>query len=378
MVKAVLLASVLQAFNAQQPLLSFEAFIETHGRAYQQGTAEFEDRRSLYEQRKAAAELHNSQQDRLWNAGVNKLSDWTEAELLALQGWDGASKPTGGSTSRFARPHSTFLQQEDDLPTEKIWGDLGMSHNVKDQGACGSCWAIASASTLEGHQEIYSGNFKKYSAQQIVSCTPNPKHCGGEGGCKGATAELAMEWVMQNGLAEESVVPYTASNGVCSGGAGSASDEMAALLEPSKHKVGGATIGMTGWETLPKNKYQPLIQALVNSGPVAVSVGAGSWFQYHNGIFTGCGKDVVISHAVVAMGYGQQDDNKYWVIQNSWGADWGEQGHIRLLRHDKDEYCGMNNDPQKGVACKGETEPVPVCGMCGVLFDSVVPHFGNK
>jgi len=378
MVKALFFASVLQSFNAQQAVLPFEAFIETHGRVYQKGSTEYVRRQSLYEQRTANADLHNSQPGRLWNAEVNKLSDWTAAELVTLQGWDGASKPTGGSSNRFARPHSTFLQQADDFPSEKIWGDLGMSHHVKDQGACGSCWAIAAASTLEGHAELYSGKYRQYSAQQIVSCTQNPKECGGKGGCKGATAELAMEWVLQNGLAEESVVPYTASDGTCKAGSGSASEEMAALLNTGEHKKGGAAIGMTGWETLPKNQYQPLVQALINSGPVAVSVGAGTWFQYKDGIFNGCDKDIVISHAVVAMGYGQKDDTKYWVIQNSWGADWGEQGHMRLLRHDKDDYCGTNNDPQKGVACKGETEPVPVCGMCGVLFDSVVPHFGNK
>jgi len=321
MVKAVLFASLLQSIKAQT-LLPFESFLELHSRAYQEGSVEYDHRRSLYEQRKAAAETHNSQATRSWNAGVNKLSDWTEAELVTLQGWDGARKPSGGSTSRFARPHSAFLQQADPLPAEKIWKDLGMNHHVKDQGSCGSCWAIASATTIEAHAELYSGNYKRYSTQQIVSCTPNPKHCGGSGGCGGATAELAMVWVMQNGLAEEEAIPYTATNGVCSSHKVSAQDEMAALLEPAK-KIGGAAIGMTGWETLPKNEYAPLVQALVNSGPVAVSVGAGSWFQYENGIFDGCAKDVVISHAVVATGYGETDGKKYWVIQNSWGADWG-------------------------------------------------------
>merc|ERR1740130_898016 len=101
---------------------------------------------------------------------------------------------------------------------------------------------------------------------------------------------------------------------------------------------------MTGWETLPKNEYAPLMQALLERGPVAVSVAADAWFSYESGIFDGCGKDAVIDHAVVAMGFGEADNHKYWVIQNSWGANWGEQGHIRLQRHDTEEYCGMNND----------------------------------
>merc|ERR1719263_1492941 len=172
-------------------------------------------------------------------------------------------------------------------------------------------------------------------------------------------------------------MPYTGGGGSCT--MGSPTLDMAQVLtddSAAPTSSGGAAFGMTGWETLPKNEYAPLARALAEKGPVAVSVAADTWFNYESGIFNGCGKDAVIDHAVTAIGYGEQDGKKYWVIQNSWGQDWGENGHIRLERHDSDSYCGMNSDPQKGVACEGETAPVPVCGMCGVLFDSVVPHFG--
>jgi cathepsin L len=280
-------------------------------------------------------------------------------------------KMEGGSTMRAARAHS-FLQQT--LPSEKIWDSLAMAHNVKDQQNCGSCWAIASASTLEAHIQIYTGKPRTVSAQQIVMCTPNPRHCGGDGGCKGATSELAMAYVLKHGVAEESAVPYRGVDGTCT--TGSASKDMADLFVDDKSSKGGAALGMTGWETLPKNQYAPLVAALAQRGPVAVSVAADDWFDYDNGIFNGCGKNAVIDHAVVAIGYGETKGRKYWLIQNSWGSMWGEKGHIRLFRHDADSYCGINNDPQKGVACQGETAPVPVCGMCGILFDSVVPHFG--
>merc|ERR1719440_2019487 len=157
-------------------------------------------------------------------------------------------------------------------------------------------------------------------------------------------------------------------------------DDSRWLQVPKVQSTGGSSFGMMGWETLPKNEYEPLMRALAEKGPVAVSAAADTWFNYESGIFNGCGKDAVIDHAVVAMGYGEDASTnaKFWLIQNSWGETWGESGHIRLQRIDSGDYCGMNNDPQKGVACEGETTPVPVCGMCGVLFDSVVPHFkGN-
>jgi cathepsin L len=355
---------------------TFESFVQLHGRSYEKGSQEYEMRRALYEQRAAAVEAHNSQTERLWTAGINKLADWTESELQSLRGWDGSVRPT--SSGRSVRPHRAFLQQEDEddsesLPTEKMWSDLSASRHVRNQGECGSCWAIATATVLEAHAEIY-GHPRTFSAQQIVECTPNPRNCGGNGGCGGATAELAMDWIMKNGVAQEADVPYTARDGKCTSTVDS-NPSLAMAQMFGRAPSGAASFGMTGWETLPKNSYEPLVRALAERGPVAVSVAADSWFNYESGIFNGCGQDAVIDHAVTAIGYGEDAGTKYWVIQNSWGADWGEAGHIRLERHPDGKYCGMNNDPQKGVACQGENDPVPVCGMCGVLFDSVVPHF---
>jgi cathepsin L len=359
--------------------MTFESFMKLHNRSYEKGSEEYGMRLALYQQRRAAVEAHNAKPQRLWTAGINKLSDRTESELQALRGWDGSVRPTssGRGSGRAVRPHSAFLQQEDeddlaDLPKEKLWLDIAAARDIRDQGDCGSCWAVAAATVLEAHAEIY-GHARTFSAQQIVECTPNPRSCGGNGGCGGATAELAMDWVMKNTVAQEDELPYTGQDAKCKSVLDSNPSLAMAQLFGAPSSAAG--FGMTGWETLPKNSYEPLVRALAQKGPVAVSVAADSWFNYESGIFNGCDKDAVIDHAVTAIGYGQEVDTKYWVIQNSWGSDWGEAGHIRLERHPDGQYCGMNNDPQKGVACQGENDPVPVCGMCGVLFDSVVPHF---
>jgi len=357
-------------------LPSFDSFIQLYGRSYQQDSAEYHERRALYEKNRDVALLQNGRSDRLWTAGVNKLWDWTDAEFQTLRGWDGSrTSESGGRGARAVRQGQAFLQLSStvrDLPKEKIWSNLVMAKQVKNQGSCGSCWAIAAATVLEGHYEIYSGKFRTFSAQQIVACTPNPRQCGGKGGCSGATAELAMEWVMKHGLADETAEPYTAGDtgmdGTCT----------AKNMTQSMQAPGAAAFGMTGWETLPKNKYEPLVLAIATQGPAVVAVSGSAWQQYESGIFNGCSKDAIIDHAVTAIGYGEENGVKYWVIQNSWGADWGEEGHIRLQRHDSDEYCGMNNDPEVGIACKGESAPVPVCGMCGILFDSVVPQFSKS
>lgn len=379
---AVLYAAVLSIVGASR-LLSFDAFIQQYGRIYMQGSAEYRKRSQRYAEVRAAAELHNRNADRLWSAGVNHLWDWTPAELTRLRGWDGSRKPPESSSTRSIYSHGTFLHQQSPVPTEKIWTNLATNRRIRDQRGCGSCWAISTATVLEAHCELYTGSRRTFSPQQIVECTPNPRHCGGDGGCKGATAELAMEWVLRHGCAKESHVPYTGTDGTCTvsspglqlsqllNNATSASESEVANLVPDV----ASSFGMTGWETLPKNKYEPLLRTIADKGPVVVSVDASSFHMYQSGIFNGCAKDAIIDHAVTAMGYGVENGVKFWLIQNSWGEDWGENGHIRLFRHDGDDFCGMNAKPELGVACKGETQPVPVCGMCGILFDSVVPHF---
>lgn len=360
---------------------SFDAFVHQHQRSYT-SNAEYEQRRALFESRSDEARAHNSNPNRLWTAGVNKLSDWTDGELQRLRGWDGSVHPGQSSSSQ----KSAFLQSTkhnndnfdsddaSDLPEEKSWETLQTAQHIHNQGGCGSCWAIASSTVLEYHTEIHTAKRRTFSAQQIVSCTPNPRDCGGNGKCQGATAELAMDWVLKNGCAEEAQVPYMGEDGECS--APAAPKPSFLMGSPS---AGGNAFGMTGWEMLPKNKHEPLMRALVEKGPAAVSVGAAPWNSYESGVFDGCGKDSIIDHAVTLIAYGKDpvSNAKFWQIQNSWGNDWGEFGRIRLLRHNNpSDYCGMDNKPQLGTACKGENDPVPVCGMCGVLFDSVVPHFG--
>merc|ERR1719399_1328505 len=175
-------------------------------------------------------------------------------ELKTLRGWDGSAMPAGGGgSSRSVHKHATFLQQEADLPKEKLWTDLATAQHIRNQGDCGSCRAIAASTVLEGHAEIYTGKPRTFSAQQIVQCTPNPRHCGGDGGCKGATAELAMDYVLKHGCAEASEVPYTARDAPCT--MGSPTLDMAQILVDDSSVAGsggGAALGMTGWETLPK------------------------------------------------------------------------------------------------------------------------------
>jgi len=193
--------------------------------------------------------------------------------------------------------------------------------------------------------------------QNVVSCTPNPNHCGGTGGCGGATAELGIDYVRDNGIALNADWPYTATNGQCT----------------SHPKY--ATV--SGHIKLGENNYTDLINAIATIGPIAVSVDASTWSIYRSGIFDGCNqKNPDIDHAVVAVGYGTESGTDYWIVRNSWGASWGEEGYIRLLRHSdgSSQWCGTDTSPSDGSGCDGGPKTVTVCGTCGIWYDNCYPY----
>eukprot|EP00747_Dinoflagellata_sp_TGD_P198168 gnl/TRDRNA2_/TRDRNA2_70424_c0_seq2.p1 gnl/TRDRNA2_/TRDRNA2_70424_c0~~gnl/TRDRNA2_/TRDRNA2_70424_c0_seq2.p1 ORF type:complete len:415 (-),score=71.69 gnl/TRDRNA2_/TRDRNA2_70424_c0_seq2:57-1301(-) len=372
---------------------SFATFIKMFNRTYQQGSEEYKMRQAIFLTRADEINRQNSQPGRLWTAGVNEISDLTEAEFKKLRGWNGGRRPVNHEASLLRRKgkNATFTS----APDEKMWSLKSLT--VRSQGACGSCWAIAAVSMLEAHTEIHSPHgMRTFAAQELVDCIDNKDKCGGEGGCRGATVELAMDWAMRNGVSTEEQYHYVGQQNTCqkhgiqSPEAGHVLGQVGKNYDPQAGTMGRA-FGMKGWERLPENAYEPLLNAIAYVGPVAVSVSASPWANYKSGIFDGCPKDVVIDHAVLLTGYGVDHKGqtarsasgaayhvpaKYWRIQNSWGTGWGESGNIRLHRKDGEAtYCGINDQPQLGTGCEGGPAQVTVCGQCGILYDNVVPLF---
>jgi len=233
---------------------------------------------------------------------------------------------------------------------------------IRNQGSCGSCWAIAAVEGVEAYLQA-QGKEVQLAAQALVDCVPNPQHCGGSGGCDGATGELAYAFMRDYGIPLNSDLPYTGKTEQCP-------ENPLSGAYPSASRV-----RVSGWNALPSNQAKPLMEALVSQGPAVVAVDANSWFDYESGIFDSCGKDVTLDHAVLAKGYGQENGHDYWLIQNSWGQNWGESGHIRLLKHaDEDNQCGTDKSPKDGVGCDGGPAEVEVCGSCGILYDALIPQ----
>lgn len=344
---------------------SFDKFVLDFNQQY--SGAEVTARKALFDAELVRVRAHNAK-NLSWKESITKFSAMTPAEKNAFFG-----RSKGVHKSYRAQEHSNknlrqlpadfVLKPVSTLPKQVDWREAKPSiiSPVKDQGHCGSCWAFASTAVIESHVAKASGLLFDLSTQQVAMCSPNPNHCGGTGGCAGATCELAFDYVSNsNGLYQEYQYAYNSYYGV---------DQ--ACVIPSGSPV--ATVD--GYVKLPENNYTALMNAIAQVGPIGISVDASAWSSYNGGIFDGCNQvNPDIDHAVVLVGYGEEDGKKYWLVRNSWSPKWGEKGYIRVLRTDDEEArCGSDITPQDGNACEGDNAPQKVCGTCGILFDTSYP-----
>lgn len=337
---------------------SFEQYIHDFHKTHVKGTDEYAKREALFNKKLSEVTAFNKA-GRSYKKGINRMSDWTVAEVSALNG-------RIPNTIAPSKPVSVVSSNKVGLPLSVDYrrNFPPVLTAVKDQGMCGSCWAHAATESIESHWALATGELYVLSQQQITSCTPNPHSCGGTGGCFGATAELAFDYISTTGITEEweySYTSYQGDSGVCS-------------FNATKTPV---VVEISGYSSVPRNSDSEVAAALATHGPLAISVDASEWSDYEAGVYSGCdySKNISMDHAVQLIGYGHDDSLNldYWLVRNSWSAGWGEEGFIRLLRNTE---CGWNVDwNTNGGGCPGLTNnTVWACGQCGILYDVVFPH----
>jgi hypothetical protein len=223
------------------------------------------------------------------------------------------------------------------LPAAVDWVNIGYVTPVKDQGQCGSCWSFSTTGALEGAYGIKYDTLVPFSEQQLVDCD-NIKNDGKDHGCNGGLMDNAFSWIHNNGgLCQELDYPYISGNGKSS------------TCQTSCQNIPNSRIS-TYIDVSQGDTY--LMSALAQQ-PVSVAIQADNRdFQlYHSGVFTGkCG--TTLDHGVLAVGYGNESGEDYYLVKNSWGVSWGENGYIKLGRGAK------YNDGK---------------GQCGILMEASYP-----
>ena len=267
--------------------------------------------------------LHNLDHNQNFTMGINQFTDLTPIEFK--EQFTGGLKVEVGSYGC-----GTFTSSASGAPSSLDWRKKNAVTSVKDQGQCGSCWSFSSTGASEGAWAIATGQLTDLSEEQLVECATGTKY--GSHGCNGGQMEGAFKYLIQNGQCALSSYPYTSGSG--KSGSCKSCTEIAHFTSCSDVK--------------PNDQIS--LKGAVAQQPVAVAIEADTrYFQsYSGGILdsTSCGTK--LDHGVLIVGYGEESGEKYWLLKNSWGTSWGEQGYFKILRTDSTNdagICGVAMDP---------------------------------
>nr|AZB50353.1 cysteine proteinase-like protein [Physalis pubescens] len=302
--------------NSVDPMLKrYRNWLQKHRRKYQD-RAEWNMRFAIYQSNVRFIDDFNSL-NLSYNLTDNAFADMTNREFTSI--YLGYKQPLWPK-----QPYNVTYAAKSRSPISVDWRNKGAVTPVKNQKSCGSCWAFSAVAAIEGINKIKTGELVSLSEQQLVDCDVNSDNQG----CNGGFMEGAFEFIIQNGgITTDENYPYTGKDEKC---------------KTKKSKQHAVTI--SGYERIPANEKS--LEAAVLKQPISVAVDASGYsFQlYSGGLYTGyCGYS--LNHGVTLVGYGveESDDDKYWIVKNSWGADWGEGGYIKLKRGSDDNRgtCGI-------------------------------------
>lgn len=364
------LCAILAVASARLP--SFKEYVAKFQKNYVPGSAEWREHEAVYMRETKAIVEHNRLYD-LKQASyfreVNHFTDLTDLQKHSSFGYRGAEH---ARTTKATRVHTPGTIKN--LPESVNWVEAGIVTPVKNQGHCGSCWAFSTAEMIESYLARDEGILTELAVEQIVDCVQNPNQCGGEGGCNGATVNLGFDYLLNVGLISEWAYPYVQYWNSKTGAKYECQYDTLVGYEKSI-----ITAQLEGYVQVQNNSYDAMMEAIAQ-GPVAINVDASAWHSYGGGVFDGCVVDGVdINHAVQMVGYGTDAETglDYWLVRNSWGPYWGEEGFIRVRRYNpyKGETvpCGYDYTPTDGTECAGGAESIYVCGTCGLLWDASYP-----
>lgn len=248
-----------------------------------------------------------------------------------------------------------FLQQATvDLPASFDWANVsGKSflEPVVDQGECGSCYVVSTTRMLTARHKIAlnkTDGVGAFSMNFPLMCSEYNQ------GCKGGYGLLVSKWSEDVGLLPESCMPYD-TNGVCK------LQCDLKKLQGKRWRVGnhhyvGEWYGNATEDSMKR-------EVLLN-GPIVVGIEPGEDFMYYSeGVFRTVVGPVVppmlsqewekVDHAVLLVGWGEDNGDKYWRLQNSWGEDWGEDGFFRIARGEN--QCGVESIPEAADVVEDDT-----------------------
>jgi len=316
------LASSAQALSHDQ---EWELFLAEYNKQYT--SLEHDNRKSIFVDNLKYIESHNERHAlglHTFRLGVNQFADLTNEEFRAAFASGYRTIPANTETNTFVK---TDLEDPDSID----WRTKGAVTGVKNQGHCGSCWSFSATGCMEGAYFRSSGKLSSFSEQDLMDCGWGTAGVA----CSGGNPQAAMDFVIKRGGAcLETEYPYEGVQGICR-------YDNNPLWNQKQHILPISNIGKV------TKGDEVGLKSAVAQGPVSVGIDAGhhSFQLYKDGVYRDpeC-SDIYLNHAVLAVGYGTEGQDEYWIVKNSWGAEWGDSGYVKMAREDGN-MCGIATDP---------------------------------
>lgn len=312
--------------------LHFKSFIQKYEKSYSTHE-EYVHRLGVFAKNLIRAAEHQAI-DPTAIHGITQFSDLTEEEFETMyMGFKGGGTHLEEDHVGSESAAEKVMMDATDLPKNFDWREKGAVTNVKMQGTCGSCWAFSTTGVIEGANFIATGKLLNLSEQQLVDCDHKcdlKKKGACDDGCSGGLMTNAYSYLIEaGGIEEEETYPYIGKRGEC------------------KFKPEKVAVKVHNFTKIPVDETR-IAANLVHNGPLAIGLNAVFMQTYIGGVSCPliCGKRR-LNHGVLLVGYGSRGFSilrlgykPYWIIKNSWGTRWGENGYYRLCRGHN--MCGMN------------------------------------
>jgi hypothetical protein len=289
---------------------------------------------------------HNSDETKTFELAVNEYSDLSFDEFAAKFLGDDAPRETITNGDRAVIAGNLVAEINPKLlqltpvywpwwlfplswpanAMEVDWRVKNAVSPIKNQGGCGSCWAFAEVSAVESLYTIFKRTvLKNLSEQELVDCQT------ASSGCSGGTPSHGFAYIQSRGISYEASYPYVAANQACK------------VASP-----GTKLNTITGYAAVPVGP--DALAAALRKRVTRNSLCVDSAFQhYSSGVYNpaSCTCTGTNGHAVSTVGFNFNAATRYFIIKNSWGTSWGQQGFGNVIASSGNGLCGRFTNPSR-------------------------------